>query len=241
MNYRHRLPALVLGAALAASSCTTSNENVCEDMESWLDNRARELDRSCETDDDCRVVYVRPDEPVAASAYTEDAFVRRLRRDFSEECAEALYGSGVEFIPDVDARVSAECRDEIGEQFTAEGSSIEYIIGRSCALVGTFLPAPRLDAGMDDADPADTCSCASNAECAPGRCVGCSCVDAGPCATICDRAFACGATDSLNLGTTGAACAEACEARVAGDSTFDLTGASQCAEVVECESLADCF
>ncbi len=241
MNHLRLLLALVLGAAFAATSCTSGDADNCADLESWLENRARELDRTCDTDDDCRIVYIRPDEPVAASAYTEDAFVRRLRREFSEQCAEPLYGSGVEFIPDTDASVSAVCRDEIGEQITAEGSSIEYIIGRVCAVDGNFEPAPRLDAGVDDAGIADSCSCASNAECTPGQCIGCSCVDVGPCSAICDRAFSCGVSEALNLGTTGAACVEACEVRAEADSTFNVTSAGQCAEQRECEALADCL
>ena len=53
MNPLRLLLALVLGAAFAATSCTSGDADNCADLESWLENRARELDRTCDTDDDC--------------------------------------------------------------------------------------------------------------------------------------------------------------------------------------------
>jgi hypothetical protein len=241
MNRRRTSILAGVFGAFALVSCTTSNDSVCEDLESWLDNRARELDRGCETNDDCQLVYIRPDEPVAASIFVEDAYLRRVRREFSEECAEPLYGSGVEFIPATDARVEVACRDEVGEEIDQDGSSSEYVIGRICSIVGSYAPPPRVDAGNDDAGVADACSCSTNAECSPGLCVGCACVDAGPCATVCARVFDCGVSDDLNLGTTGFACTEACEARVASDPAFNANAVGVCASNAQCANVVDCL
>jgi hypothetical protein len=234
-------PLTVFWFCLAASACSPDESNKCQDLEAWLDNRARELERDCTENADCAVVWIRPDSPSAASSYAEDASVRRVRREFSQQCSENLYGSGVEFIPPAGSDgLGAICQPQLQDQQLPDGTIVEVEVGRECVLSGEVADAPRIDAGVEDVETADTCSCSSAADCGGSPCIGCSCVAAGDCATVCSAVFECSLQDDLNTGSTGAACVASCEARAVQDSA-SVSVLSGCAAGSPCESLPDCF
>ena len=73
------LGAFTILLGLLAGCNAPSTQTRCADLEEFLEGRRRDVVRGCADDNDCMVVYVRPDEPVAAARDPQDAALRGRR------------------------------------------------------------------------------------------------------------------------------------------------------------------
>ena len=65
--------------ALSLSACAVDDKQPnCEKLERYIAGRERGLERSCRVDDDCKVVFIRPDHPIAASEVPDDPELQRV-------------------------------------------------------------------------------------------------------------------------------------------------------------------
>jgi len=70
---------LVAFGALSLSACAVEDKQPnCEKLERYIEGRERGLERSCRVDDDCKVVFIRPDRPIAASELPDDPELQRV-------------------------------------------------------------------------------------------------------------------------------------------------------------------
>jgi hypothetical protein len=70
---------LVAFGALSLSACAVDDKQPnCEKLERYIEGRERGLERSCRVDDDCKVVFIRPDRPIAASELPDDPELQRV-------------------------------------------------------------------------------------------------------------------------------------------------------------------
>ena len=246
---RRIVPALVaalplLLTALAACDSKDTDER-CDELERWLDGREASLGYRCLSDDDCAVVWVRPDRPVAANPHSADPVEQRVLSEFQETC-------GV--LPVATSRLTAACVERIIEVVDPAnpGQTLQRNLGQTCVLRGDFeLPDAGTDAGdgsgdgsgdtsgdagAETGDDAAACECTNDRACGDrGVCVDCACVPAGLCAEGCRNAFACGAQDDLSLGSSGAACVEGCEAAGTGG-----TALARCLQASTCDAIESC-
>ena len=70
---------LVAFGALSLSACAVEDKQPnCKKLERYIEGRERGLERSCRVDDDCKVVFIRPDRPIAASELPDDPELQRV-------------------------------------------------------------------------------------------------------------------------------------------------------------------
>jgi len=82
---------LVAFGALSLSACAVEDKQPdCEKLERYIEGRERGLERSCRVDDDCKVVFIRPDRPIAASELPDDPELQRVLDAYYGRTAAAL-------------------------------------------------------------------------------------------------------------------------------------------------------
>ena len=82
---------LVAFGALSLSACAVEDKQPnCDKLERYIEGRERGLERSCRVDDDCKVVFIRPDRPIAASELPDDPELQRVLDAYYGRTAAAL-------------------------------------------------------------------------------------------------------------------------------------------------------
>jgi hypothetical protein len=82
---------LVAFGALSLSACAVEDKQPnCDKLERYIEGRERGLERSCRVDDDCKVVFIRPDQPIAASELPDDPELQRVLDAYYGRTAAAL-------------------------------------------------------------------------------------------------------------------------------------------------------
>ena len=82
---------LVAFGALSLSACAVEDKQPnCKKLERYIEGRERGLERSCRVDDDCKVVFIRPDRPIAASELPDDPELQRVLDAYYGRTAAAL-------------------------------------------------------------------------------------------------------------------------------------------------------
>ncbi len=236
------LRAVLAGAFLLAplSACADKTQSErCEQMADYLEGRTQILERDCLTDDDCEVVFIRPDSPVAARDQPTDAELARVVFEFREQC---------EAIPRATGTLDAVCIDRIIETTTPENPTVivPLSLGHSCVLRGvpivedTGSDISEGDVGIADATDAEVCGCTSNAQCATGeQCNECECLPQSPCGEACIAANDCGLLRTLGLGANQTVCAASCEASVEAQPVA-YNQYVQCVQTSACNALENC-
>lgn len=221
MTVLHRFICLVpLSALILSVGCQERTDaERCEELKTWLDNRVREAPAECVGDEDCEVVWMRPDQPVAVSVPPEDPQLQRVVREYSDLCAARVYGENFDTLPVATGRLTAVCQPQIEDDFNAEGSAIERVTGRQCVLRGQVIRPEPIDAGSDDvSDGSAFCGCTADQQCGgTDRCLTCECYPDSACVRACQRVVACDALDALNLGASPATCVVLCDQSTASD------------------------
>jgi hypothetical protein len=206
-----------LALSIAVQPFAACNERTdaqrCEELGILLENRIREATSECVGDEDCEVVWMRPDQPVAVSVPPSDAQLQRVVREFSDRCAARVYGDSFDSLPVASGNLTAVCQPQLQDDFNAEGSAIERVTGRQCVMRGEVIRPEPVDAGADSVtDGSAFCACTSDTTCGGSeRCIDCACFPDSLCAQACQRAVACDALDALNLGASPATCIALCE------------------------------
>ncbi len=183
----------------------------CEEMADYIEGRESLLERDCRVDTDCRVVFVRPDRPLAANSEPGDAELVRVLATYQEDCQP---------IPTAISRLTSVCVTRVIDVPHPEnvGETVLEEIGQVCVLRGDY-ELPELDAGLDAADVGvdadeDTapCACTDSSGCDAGEtCWRCSCVARTLCGDACMNADGCEMLDIMGLGADAATCAANCE------------------------------
>jgi len=224
---------LALLAAVVLAACGGPEDaERCADLEDWFDGVERELSRDCAVDTDCAVVYVRPDQPIAASQTPDPLGLDRVRDEFASTCGS--FGT-------VQGALVAVCEPLYEDEVTADGEEVEVEIGRMCALRGDFEVVTDGDAGTDVGDDVvdpEPCGCTSDAECPDGRCVACACYPATLCGDACAHAAECDAVDALGVGADVDSCVLGCEAAI--ERTSEYTTWATCLATAECVEIEAC-
>lgn len=140
---------LVAFGALSLSACAVEEKQPnCEKLERYIEGRERGLERSCRVDDDCKVVFIRPDRPIAASELPDDPELQRV--------LDAYYGRPGAALVEVP---EGAVRDDTGTGSgsgagagSGSGSSIGSGSGSGSGSAGGSLA----DAGLSDGGASDT-------------------------------------------------------------------------------------
>lgn len=223
--------ALSLCVLWAVGCAPPSTDKRCDDLSDWLEGTARSLPQGCEADLDCQVVFVRPDEPVAASRSFSDPSIARVLETYEATCGEIPRGRGA---------LAAVCAPVLADVEAEDGTSVEVAIGRQCTLVGDYV-VDRPDVGTDP-DPVEPepCACQTDAQCPGGtRCGGCACWVDSLCGQACRAAATCGALDALGVGVSPASCPPSCEAAIArAPASYQAFAA--CMVGADCDTITEC-
>jgi hypothetical protein len=228
---------LVLALGFAVLSCTDkSAEERCTELADYLEGRETSLPRECETHEDCEVVYVRPDRPIAATYQPRDDELERAVLSYRQNCGPLPYAEG---------ELWAECVERFVEVVNPEGSgALEESVGRSCVLRGEYT-VPGTESDVSDTGDADGgqdafCACVSATECGAGElCHACECIPGTLCGEACIAADRCGALIDLGLGTSASVCASGCDAAVEAN-TSDFGTFAECLRSRTCDEIGGC-
>lgn len=227
----------VLSLTLLLVSCTDkSSDDRCAELTEYLEGRESNLPRDCATDDDCEVVFVRPDHPISANYQPQDDELARAVLSYRQNCGALPYAEG---------ELWAECLERFVEVVDPEGSgAIEESVGHSCVLRGEYsVPGAEADAG--DVGEEDTgqdafCACTSASQCASGElCHACECIPNTLCGEACIAADTCGVLVDLGLGTSASACTSGCDAAVEAN-TAEFGAFAECLRSRSCEEIDSC-
>lgn len=236
--------AIALAAALAAlaiAACDDkSDAERCSELEEYLAGREADLSRDCAVDDDCKVVFVRPDNPIAATRQPDDPALARVVAEYRDACGDLRRASG---------DLSAVCVERVIDvpDRNDPRNTVQENLGRSCVLRGSVeRPDAADDAGADlgDADGSGdvdepVCACANDTDCNADSFCACVCVPDTLCGRACGNAVRCDAMDGLGLGSDAAVCAAACEAAIA-DGSGDFIPFASCLRDAPCDALVAC-
>lgn len=228
---------LVPAVALLLISCSErSDESRCNELETYLDGAELALPTECAIDTDCRVVWVRPDRPVAASSEATALGLDRVLDEYQTTCEE---------IPRASGSVSAVCQAQIADR-VVDGVNREVVTGRRCVLRGSW-EIPDDGSGDGSGDSAEgsgdeaPCDCETSADCPGAVCIACACYDVDACSRACGNAWSCDQLDGMGLGVDGFSCITNCQAALDrgtgfGDFVQCLSG-SVCVEIRDCLEL----
>lgn len=133
--------------ALSLSACAVDDKQPnCGKLEKYIEGRERGLERSCRVDDDCKVVFIRPDRPIAASEVPDDPELQRV--------LDAYYGRPGAALVEVP---EGPVRSDAGGSGSGEGSGSGASSGSGISSgSGSGSGASGTDAGLSDAGLSDT-------------------------------------------------------------------------------------
>ena len=233
-----RFALFVALGALSITACDGKTQDQrCDEILEYLEGREQVLDRHCEVDTDCQVVFVRPDHPIAATRQPDDPALARALATARADCGP---------IPRAEGSLAAVCLERVIDvpDPTNPQQTIQENIGRACVLRGQYTvpDTGSADVGPDAVDtaPDAPCGCTSDAACASGEtCHSCVCVPETLCGQACIAADVCGALGSLGLGNAADVCAAGCEASVT-DNPAVYQAFAQCLRNTGCETIDDC-
>lgn len=231
------LCAALLGPALLGACTTKGTDERCRELADYLDGRQATLERDCLVDDDCEVVFVRPDTPIAATRQPDDPALARVVAEYRDTCRP---------IPRAEGELVAVCEERVIDIPDPDDprQTVEESLGRACLLRGSYT-VPDVgfdDAGADggeDAEPDAPCECLLGG-CPTGElCQSCVCVPDTLCGRACANADDCGALETLGLGSDPAVCAASCEGSLESNPGV-YSGFVTCLRDRDCATIDEC-
>lgn len=229
-----RVLALVALAASLIACTERSDAERCTELEDYLEGAELALPTECAVDTDCRVVWVRPDRPVASASEVTALGIERVLDEYESTC---------EPIPRATGAVYAVCQAQIADR-VIDGANREVVTGRRCVLRGSYeVPDDGSGEGSgaapDEGSGDIPCDCETSADCPGAVCIACACFDPDPCANACASAFACDQLDRMGLGTDGISCVSNCNAALDREPT--MSAFVSCLTTSACVEIRDCL